>query len=102
MRDTNHEIRDTRDEPRDTTFLEFTVADTGIGIAAERIPVIFDLFQPADSSCTREYEGLGLGRCVAKEGGELLDGSLQGEGAPGQGWVFPVVKPFGRARGGRA
>ncbi len=92
--DTWHLTPDTNSEPRDTHFVEFSVADTGAGIPEDRIPVIFDLFQQADSSPTREHEGIGLGLYLAKKYSELVGGEITVESTLGQGSVFTVTVPL--------
>jgi CheY-like chemotaxis protein len=53
-----------------------TVSDSGIGIAPEFIPFVFDRFRQADGSMTREHGGLGLGLAIARELTDLHGGSL--------------------------
>ena len=56
--------------------VEFKVSDTGLGIADETLPVVFDLFRQVDSSTTRPYEGVGLGLYIARKYCELLGGEI--------------------------
>ncbi len=73
---------------------EVRIADTGIGLAPERIPIVFDPFKQSDSASRREYPGLGLGLAIAKQIVELHGGRIwaasQGEGF---GATFHVVLP---------
>ncbi len=96
---TNHEIRDTRFEPRDTRFVEFSVADTGIGITSDAVPFIFEKFRQADSTQTRDYEGAGLGLFIVKKFTELLGGEVRVASEPGRGSTFTVVLPCRVAAG---
>ena len=68
--------------------LEFTVADTGIGIAQERLPDIFDRFEQIDNSNTRQYGGTGLGLAICKQLVELMGGSIAVTSSPGVGSTF--------------
>jgi len=92
-RDTNNEIRATPTEIRDTSFMEFTVRDTGIGITSEAIQSIFEKFRQGDSSETRSYEGAGLGLFIVKKFTELLGGEVHVESEPGRGSTFTVTLP---------
>jgi signal transduction histidine kinase len=73
--------------------VEFTVADTGIGISAGLMPVIFEKFRQADGSEARHHEGIGLGLYLVKKFTELLEGSIECQSAVGRGSVFTLVIP---------
>jgi signal transduction histidine kinase len=75
-------------------FAVLTVTDTGVGIAPEFLPYVFDKFRQADASFTRQYGGLGLGLAIARHLIELHGGSIEARSAgEGNGATFVVRLP---------
>lgn len=79
-----------------SVLLLFEVTDTGIGIAADRQPHIFDAFTQADTSTTRRYGGTGLGLTIAKQLCETMGGSIDVSSEPAYGSRFRFTIRFGR------
>ncbi|MFG6466259.1 PAS domain S-box protein [Roseateles sp. BYS87W] len=75
-------------------WLELSVADTGIGIAADRLDRIFDPFAQADASMTRRFGGTGLGTTIARQLVELMGGRIGVQSELGQGSRFWVRVPL--------
>ena len=70
--------------------VHFSVRDTGIGIAVDRMDRLFQSFSQADSSISRKYGGTGLGLAISKRLSELMGGEMwvESEGVPGRGSTF--------------
>ncbi len=76
-------------------YARVEVQDTGIGIAQDQLPHVFDRFRQADGSSTRKYQGVGLGLALCKELIEEHDGKLTATSEVGQGTTFVVELPLG-------
>ena len=80
-------------------LIKFSVKDTGIGIAEDKIGSIFDQFSQADNSTTRKYGGTGLGLSIAKKLTEMMGGNLELVSQPGVGSAFSFTIPLKKADG---
>lgn len=74
-------------------YFEIEVQDTGIGIDPKDIEEIFEVFQQADSSFTRKYQGTGLGLALSRQFVQMHQGVIWVESQPQQGATFRIFLP---------
>ncbi|MFL5268393.1 MAG: response regulator [Stellaceae bacterium] len=86
------------EQNRSSASIAFEVADTGIGIPAEKLDHIFEAFAQADSSTTRRYGGTGLGLTIARQFCEMMGGTIGVTSEPGAGSKFRCTARFGLQR----
>lgn len=77
-------------------FLNISVEDSGIGIGANQLDMIFNAFSQADGSISREYGGTGLGLSICKELVKMLNGEISVKSTKGKGSIFTFNIPFGK------
>ncbi|MFT3694332.1 MAG: response regulator [Kofleriaceae bacterium] len=80
----------------DPEMLEFSIADTGIGISPDRREKIFRAFEQEDSSTTRRFGGTGLGLTIASQIISLMGGQIRVESEQNQGSTFTFTARFER------
>ena len=78
----------------DDVTIEFAVSDTGIGVAENMIPKLFESFHQATSSTARQYGGTGLGLAIVKQLVELQGGTISVKSKLNEGSTFSFVLSF--------
>lgn len=74
-------------------WVEFSIADTGIGMTPEQLSRLFTRFTQADSSTTRRFGGTGLGLSISKAFCSMLGGDIAVDSSPGHGTTFRIRLP---------
>lgn len=87
---------------REAEGVSFLVADSGIGIPADRLAQVFDKYAQASSSTSRQFGGTGLGLAICRDLAVLMNGEITVESRLGGGSVFRLWLPLQRWAGPRA
>ena len=74
--------------------ISFRITDTGVGIEAENLELIFDRFRQVDSSNSRKYAGVGLGLAICKSLAERMGGAVRVSSRPAEGSTFELWLPL--------
>jgi two-component system, sensor histidine kinase len=87
-----------RPKSKHAVWLHLAVRDSGLGIAPEHLPLLFERFAQADDSEIRKFGGTGLGLAIAKQLTELMGGRIWAESAIGEGSTFHIEIPMTLAK----
>ncbi|MDP1841967.1 MAG: CheR family methyltransferase, partial [Sediminibacterium sp.] len=83
-------------ENSETVTIEFSVTDSGIGIEADKLNSIFNVFEQAETGTANSYGGTGLGLAIVKQFVEAQGGSINLKSNLGIGSTFSFILPFGK------
>lgn len=86
-------------ETKDKITLNFDIIDTGIGMAKDKLDVIFTTFTQISHDSKKKYEGTGLGLAIVKQLIDLQNGKIKVDSQVGVGSIFTVELTFGKASG---
>ncbi|MDD2775404.1 MAG: response regulator [Gallionella sp.] len=92
----NISVRKLDSDREGDVLLRFAVRDTGIGMTPEQMTRLFQSFQQADTSTTRQYGGTGLGLAISKNLAGLMGGEVGAESELGKGTTFWFTAHFGK------
>ena len=90
------EVKAAIDVNPDSGALRIVVADSGVGIAPEKLPTLFEKFTQADNSATRRFGGTGLGLAICRELTHMMGGAIDVASREGHGSTFTVELPLVR------
>jgi signal transduction histidine kinase len=82
-----------RQQAQGKEWLIFRVKDTGIGMTAEQMRRLFEVFSQADASTTRKYGGTGLGLVITRRLCQMMGGEVMAQSEPGKGSTFTIILP---------
>ena len=88
------------EEAKDNILVHFEVEDSGIGIAPEHLPRLFQPFEQADCSTTRRFGGTGLGLAITRNLASLMGGEVGVKSTPGAGSTFWMTARLGKRTSG--
>jgi two-component system sensor histidine kinase BaeS len=77
-----------------SSSLQISIADNGIGIDPEHLPNLFNRFYRTDQARTRNSGGMGLGLAIAREFVIAHGGIIQAQSEPGKGTIFTIQLPY--------
>lgn len=87
-------------DKQDPSLMRFSVTDTGVGIAQEKLDIVFEAFTQADGSTKRKYGGTGLGLSISRQLARLMGGEVTVNSEPGKGSTFTLIVPVARPEAG--